>query len=217
MLRIAVTDVDAFRYWRGLDDAPVERLRDRLLRREDVPESVQVGRAVHEALERAVPGQPLARVEVGDGLAVRVDCDATVPDLGVRECAVERVVYLPTADLWVRLTGRVDATDGRAVHDYKTVSRFDPEALHDALQWRCYLWMLDAHAFVWHVFEVYDPLQSDPGVYRIVRHHQVTQYRYPGMADDCLAALEEFVGVVRSAVPEYVAARTTPDPECEAA
>lgn len=209
MFRIPVTDVDAWRYWRSQPDATLDDLRARLMRTEAPSESLALGRAFHAAIEHAKDGDVIEVIEA-DGMRLRVECEVSLPVHGVREAAVARVVWVPCLNAFVTLSGRVDATDGYEIDDYKTTGRFDPEYLHDLMQWRFYLWMTGTKRHVWHVFEMLDPLRSEPDVYRIVRHQVLAQVAYPGMDDDCRNALDEFLAAVAVSLPEYLESRRKP-------
>lgn len=215
MLRVSVTDIDAYRYWRDADeDSTLDQLRDRLLHRTPPTPQQRIGTMLHHALHHARPGADmLLRIDgVGDdvGLSLSIDCNADVELLPLREHKIARTVQVPGVGP-VQLVGKIDSSDAFTIVDYKTTSRFDPEFLIDGMQWRLYLWLLDATRFIWEVFEVKDPLRDEPGVYRLTAHHHVEQWRYPGITADCQRALQEFFAVVQASVPEYVTAKTVPD------
>ena len=210
-----MTDIDAFRYWRDQPDSTLADLRERLLVFGPRTAAQKVGLVLHSALQHAQPGQEIALRLTGAGeaagVSVSIDCDADLEVLPLREHKIEKAITVPGFGL-VQLVGKVDTSDAFTVIDYKTTRRFDPEALIDGMQWRIYLWLLDANRFVWEVFEVWDPLEYEPDVYRLAAHHRVEQWRYPGMGSDCLEALKEFCLMVQGSLPEYIAAKTVTDP-----
>lgn len=196
--RVSVSDIDAYRYWRD-NDQPVEALRARLLRTEPASPEMRAGTLLHSVLQHEQDGE-LFEVE-GDGLVLRFQLDAEIVLPEIREQFIRRV-YEVDGGL-VEMRGKVDGMQGLTVEDHKTTKNFDPEALHEAMQWRFYLSMTGAQRFRWNVFEMYEPTKAEPNVHRVVNLHRVEQWRYPSMEADCLAALSEFLGVVRRAVPDY--------------
>lgn len=205
-MRISVTDIDAYLYWRDQPDMTLADLRARLMHTDPPSIQMAIGKALHAAVETAALGAVVLSVDVGDGISLAVERPLALEGWPVRECKLEVPIDVPGFGQ-VLLVGRVDATDGQTVMDIKTTSRFDPEKLFDAYQWRFYLWMTGAKRFVWDVFEISDPLVRAPGVYRVTGQHRLEQWAYPGMEDHCLAMLQEFCGVVREALPEYPAVR----------
>jgi len=201
-LRLSVSDVDAYRYWRD-NDLPLENLRARLMRLESPSPQMLVGTLLHKVLECEQDGE-LHEIEGDDGTVLRFELDAEIALPEIREQFVRRVYTIDGREVEVR--GKVDAQHGLTIEDHKTTGRFDAEALEalmDSMQWRLYLSATGAQRFRWNVFTVAAPLKATPNVWRVQGLDHVEQWRYPEMEADCVAAIGEFLGVVSRAVPEY--------------
>ena len=214
-MRVSVTDVDAYRYWRS-HDLPLDNLRDRLLRKAPVTANLIVGRLLHSALERGGEGH-LEQIHGDDGTVLRFELSAELELPAMREIPLSREYRV--AGRTVELRGRVDGWDAYTVDDHKATSRFDPEPLVESLQWRFYLDMTGARRFRWNVFTVQEPRPArvprgtselaewaaadEPTPWRVTALDRLEQWRYPGMERDCVSALEEFVVMVDRYVPEY--------------
>lgn len=197
-MRVSVSDVDAFRYWRA-NDLPMENLRARLLRTEPPSPAMAVGRLLHSVLERS--GEAELDEVTGGGITLRFELDVEILLPHVREQFISKTYSVAGGE--VEMRGRVDAMTRSAVEDHKTTSHFNPEALIDSMQWRYYLDMTGRPRFAWNVFTLREPLVGDPDVWRVVGLDRVEQWAYPQMREDCEAALADFVMVVRRHVPEY--------------
>jgi hypothetical protein len=206
-VRISVTDLDAYLYWREHEEMDLDALRVRLLRQEPTSIQMALGTALHKAAEGAEVGAFVISADVPEfpGISLAIERQLVDEPWPVRECKFE--VPVDVNGVEVTLVGKLDGTNRVIVRDIKTTSRFDPEKLFDTYQWRFYLWMTGATRFVWDVFEIADPLQRAPNVYRVVGQHRLQQWAYPGMETDCRRLLQEFCTVVRAAVPEYPAPR----------
>lgn len=185
-LRLSVTDLDAYLFFKNSDQEPEELMR-RLRREEPPTPAMATGSAFHTALEFAQAGTFIALEAEGYTFNVLGDVTLALPEL--RELKAEQPVYInPT--LGVTLVGKVDAIEGLTVHDHKTTAKFDSERFFDAYQWRFYLEMFKADTFQWNCFELKETGFKE---YDVTGFHQLRQYRYPGMAADCADLLREFL------------------------
>jgi hypothetical protein len=198
-MRVSVTAVDGYRYYRDSESMTFEGYLARL-EFEDTPQ-LRVGRAIHRLLERADQGLDLVEVEQ-DGLRIRFDLEAELPLPATRELKLERQYEIDGDP--VTVVGKVDVLDGDTVEDHKTTSRFDAERLADSMQWRAYLDMTGCRRFRWNVFEVFHRTREDLWIVKSL--HRVEQCRYPGMAEDWLGALSEYVRFAR----EFLEGRERP-------
>lgn len=195
-MRCSVTELDAFRRWRVDEEAELEPLLRQLRKLEPPSEAMRAGSALHKALELAEPGA--FGCLKADGY--RFDFDAQVelalPDL--REIKAEKVYMV--GDEPIVVVGKVDTLEGLKVGDHKSTSRFDAERFMDAYQWRYYLDIFAADVFEWNVFEMAE--QPEPQTYKVFGFHQLRQYRYAELQEDCLALLRDFVGFAHAHLPE---------------
>lgn len=194
-MRLSVTELDAFRYYRDTEEADLESLLRRLRKEEPPSRAMHAGRAFHAALEHAQPGDDLGLIE-RDGFRFRLELDHAMPIPRIRELKGESV--LPTPIGPVTLVGVVDGVDG-PVRDYKLTGRFDAERYIDSYQWRCYLVMFGAHQFDYDVFVAKDT-DADPIV--IYDYHRLPLYAYPGMTADVLREVGELAQFVAKHLPE---------------
>ena len=212
MLSVSVSNLDYFRSWRADEDADLDALLRRLRGEEPQTEAMKAGEALHTALEN---GQICDTAELSaDGYRFYVQCEATIELPEIREHKIEK----PFGDLLVR--GRVDAITNLTlsrisrVTDYKTTSQCDPERYLDGYQWRYYLEMTGCDWFTWKVFVLkeYGDLPDGTRTYEITQFHELSQHRYPGMAEDCARLAADYLDFVRQIGEERVARvdRTVP-------
>ena len=187
-LRISVTDIDQYRYFRETDQA-VEILMARLRKEEPASEAMLAGIAFHKSLELAPEGNVECLEANGYRFILPLGSDIEVKVPEIRELKLEREIPISKA-LKVTLVGKVDAYEGKTVYDHKTSSRFDPERLMDTYQWRYYLRGFQADAFVWNVFITE---LAEPQCYVIKDFHVLRQYRYRDLDSDCSKMLDEFL------------------------
>lgn len=194
-LRCSATDLDAFARWRDDEEAELDPLLAQLRRQGEPTEPMLAGSALHSALEYAKPGT-FERLEA-DGFVFLFPnpCEVRLPD--IREVKAERVYRIGDVD--VTLVAKVDAVHGDTVIDHKSTSQFEAEKFLGTYQWRVYLDVFDARAFVWLVFEMH---AVEPRTYEVRQIHPLGQYRYPNLRADVEALLREFVDFARVNLPE---------------
>jgi len=200
MIRISVSDVDQYRYYRASEDMELDALLRRLRREEPPTPAMAMGTALHSILEDAKDGDELSIVE-RDGFVFHFAFDSTVELPPIRECKGE--MHLTVDGIPVTLVGKVDCLDGQRIWDHKLSGTFDAEKYADSMQWRMYLMMFRAWRFTYNVFVHYE--QPD-GTILVKDLHSFDFYRYPGMEDDIMRELREYVAFVREHLPEKVAA-----------
>jgi len=195
MIRMAVTDLETFRYWKANEESTMDDLIARLTHRE-VTVQMRAGGALAKVIEDAAGAQVELDSVVRDGFEFVFDCDAELPAEAVRELRAERMVTTPYGD--VRLVARCDMLNGLTVRDQKLTERWDAEKYLDSLQWRAYLDIFDADAFVYDVFEAtYEKGKPEDTVTRIkvTGFNRMTFYRYPDMRKDVESAVCELAEV----------------------
>jgi hypothetical protein len=180
MLSASVSNIDLFHMWRGNEDLDVGWLLNRLSGAEPETEQMKAGKAFHKILE-APDFEEQTELTInfeGQSYWFSIQCDIILALPAIRELSVEYCY----GDLLVR--GRVDGLDGNRVIDYKTTAQFDADRLMEGYQWRFYLDMLGANSFTWKVFVLSQ--YGQPGHYDVIQTHDLTQYRYPGLHEDCV-------------------------------
>lgn len=197
-MRISATQIDAYLRWRANEDAPLEDIRDYLLRKTPPTDAMRAGSAFHKVLEHSTY-EEIERAEQ-DGFTFdlsELDCVLELPE--VRELKMECLTVI--AGFPVTLVGVVDAQQRKGVYDHKLTSRFDAERYADSYQWRTYLYWFGFDWMTYNVFEAYNPA-AEPDLY-IVRHfHPLTFTRYPELAADVERVQRDFVLFLREYVPE---------------
>jgi len=198
VIRLSVTDLESFRYWRDDEESELPDLLRRLQRLDPPTDQMEAGRAFAKLFEQANVGE--IKWATVDGWRFRFDLDAELELAPVRELKTERVFQTPSGP--VTLVGMVDGTTGRRIRDQKLTQRWDAEKYTESLQWRAYLVMLGADTFTYDVFV---------GRYKgqevtIGEYHPLTFYAYPNMAEDVQRAVNELAAIVAHHLPERVVA-----------
>ena len=196
-MRISVTEIDAFRRFKVLEDMTWEEFLAVMLKQRTPTRAMEAGRALHTILEHCAVGE-LGTVEQ-DGFTFRFDFDGDIVLPRVRELKGEMQVQTSVGP--VTLVGVVDGING-AIHDFKLTAKFDAERYHDSYQWRCYLLMFGGTKFIYDVF-VGD---EKPDAWVIREYHPLAFYAYPGMKEDILRELDEFARFTAENVPQRAAA-----------
>lgn len=198
-MRVSVTDLDSWRFYKASDDMDVEALLRRLRREEPPTQAMLAGRALHSALEHS--RECAVESLESEGFTFRFIGDFDIPLLAVRELKGDVMIDTPCGP--VTLVGVIDGHDG-AIHDWKLTERFDAERYADSYQWRCYLTMFNAHKFVYGVFEGKEG--DHPNEWTIWGYQSFPLYAYDGMRDDVVREVSELAEFIARHVPEKAAA-----------
>lgn len=191
MIRLSVTALESYAYWKDREDATLDDLLEELAHVAPPTRQMMAGRAWARMWERSKPGELDAAVSEGWRFVFDLDAAIYVPP--IREFKVEEVIQTPSGP--VTLVAKVDSFEGLTVRDQKLTERFEIEERYtDSIQWRCYLKMLKARRFVYDVFVgKYDDVEDEV---RIVEYHQVPFYSYPGIDADVESAVCELAEIV---------------------
>jgi hypothetical protein len=189
-LSLSVTDLDAFRRYREMEEMTLAELL-RQLRREDPPnEAMLAGTALHSILETSA-GDDLVSVQ-RNGFSFRFNVDAEISLAPIRELS-GRQDYVIDGET-VTLRGRVDEMDGITITDHKLTKNFDAQRYADRYQWRCYLSIFGASRFIYNLFIGEKAGESDGGIeWDVYDFHQLTLYRYPELESDVVRELTRYV------------------------
>lgn len=205
MLRISVSDLETYRYWKDAEDSTMTDLVARLTKQEPPTPQMAAGAAFASLMENAETGSDLDAAKVdGWEFVFQIDCEFALPL--VRELKAEVVFETPSGP--VTLVGKVDGIDG-AVHDQKLTESFDAERYLDSLQWRAYLVMFGARTFIYDVFLAkYERgpggknaegayVKGDPtGKIYVTEYHRLPFYAYADMHADVQHAVNELAEVI---------------------
>ena len=198
MLRLSVSALETFRYFKANEDGTVEDLVARLTYATPPTPQMEAGRAFAKFLEHAKPGD-LDSVTV-DGWTFNFDGDLAFPLPQVRELKAEVLFTTPSGP--VTLVGKCDGLNGITIRDAKLTEKFDPERYLDSLQWRSYLHMFRAREFVYDVFVG----KYEGRTVTISEFHPLSLYAYSAMGDDVQRAVDELAAIwVEHVVPRLVA------------
>lgn len=188
-----VSELEAFRRWELDEESDVEAFR-RYVLLDQPSEAMLAGTALHDVLEHILPGASLDEVK-SQGFTFRFKGDIALPACSIRELRAYKD-YGP-----LTVTGKLDANEGRRVEDHKSTAYFSADKYLEGYQWRFYLDLFDADTFRWNVFPL-TPVRGEERTYEIRECHRLEQYRYPGMADDCMALAARFYDFARKHLPE---------------
>lgn len=195
-MRVSVTELDAYRQYRGDEEAELEDLLRQLRKQAPATPAMLAGKAFHKVLEYIDAGAKLETAEQ-DGFRFRFDLAESIALPPVRELKGELEVQTSVGP--VTLVGVVDGID-LAVRDYKLTGRFDAERYADSYQWRCYLLMFGATRFDYDVFVNRE--DSRTGELVICEYHRLPFYAYPRMREDVLHEVELFAQFAAEHLPE---------------
>lgn len=199
MIRLSVSDLESYRYWRANEDAPVGDLLERLAHTAPSTPQMEAGKALAKLFEHVTP-RSIDEWE-GDGWRFKFEIEGARMELpAIRELKGEIQIATPVGP--VTLVGKVDGMEGVTVIDQKLTERFDAERYLDSLQWRAYLEMFRARRFRYDVFV--GRYGKDHDV-TITEYHPLTFYAYPGMRADVEKAVRELAEVVAEFIPGRVA------------
>jgi hypothetical protein len=202
MMRVSVTELDAYRKYRDSEDVTRDELVERLLYRYPPTPRMLAGRRFHAGLEFAQAGIVEDFQDEGYLFTFAPEFDATLELPPVRELKASRVYLIDGKP--VELVGVVDAIDGLRVDDHKFSVGFTPETFLRGYQWRCYLDIFAARWFRWNVFV---GKEAGDRHYQITALHRLEAYRYPGLHEDVVRNLTDLARFVRQHVPQ----RARPD------
>lgn len=193
-MRINVTDLESYRYWVDSEDSTVDELLIRLAHVDAPTRKMQAGRAFAKYMETASVGDMVDAAK-SDGWEFHFDCYAKIRKPVVHEMKVERDIQTPYG--LVTLVGKVDMFSGLVVSDQKLVEQFDVEGkFTDSLQWRCYLWMLQAQVFEYDIFVGKVDDESNEVVIR--DYHMVRFYTFPAIEDKVMAAVNKVASIIQT-------------------
>lgn len=201
MIRLSVTDLDSYLYWKQAEDMGFEELLIRLRGEVEPTDAMMRGRAFHTMFENAQEGE--IQSEVVDGYEFVFEMDATIDLPTIRELKGEMVI--PTRYGLVTLVGKVDSMQGITVHDYKLTERFDVERYTDSYQWRAYLTMFQAQRFIYDVF-VCRQDRRDSRKLIVFDYHRMPFYAYPNMREELEVAVSGLAQIVVEHVPQKITA-----------
>lgn len=189
-LSLSVTDLDAFRRYREMEEMTLAELL-RQLRREDGPnEAMLAGTALHSILETSANDE-LVSVQ-RNGFSFRFNLEAEISLAPIRELSGRRDYQINGET--VTLRGRVDEMDGITITDHKLTKNFDAQRYADRYQWRCYLSIFGASRFVYNLFIGEKAGESDLGIeWDVYDFHRLTFYRYPELESDVERELSRYV------------------------
>lgn len=204
MIRLSVTDLDNYLYWRGSEDQELNDLLIRLRGEEPPGPNMLASRAFHKMLERSSDGELFTANLDGFNFVFAIDEDIAVPQL--RELKAEKVFETPSGP--VTLVGKVDGLQGLTVNDWKLTERFEAERYADSYQWRSYLTMFNANRFVYDVFvcryESGPATRANTDRVYVYDYHRLPFCAYPGMAQDVYREVCGLAEIVAKYVPQKI-------------
>jgi hypothetical protein len=177
-----VSHLAAYARWKEDEDSDVGWLINQILHDEPTPEMAK-GTAFHKFLENSLEGTETNQTTIdGYTFAFVGNFELYLPPL--REVRREKNYDGLT------VSGQVDAIAGKVIWDHKTTSKFDAENYLSSWQHKFYLDIFEANTFVWNVWEMNE--LKEPNAYGVHSLHELKQFRYPGMEQDCRNLAAEF-------------------------
>lgn len=214
MLSISPSILASFEYWHELQPFGEEAAEDFERRAEEKlaelvsqikgepfepSESMLLGRAWHEALERVGGADLNARDFEVDGYTFDTDSLRVITDKQPRELIRELSgeLNLPEVDVVMKL--RVDGIDGNTIHEVKTttssISQQKVEGYMNALQWRCYMLAFGAFTVVYHLCKLKRDRKT--GMYSLAEYVPLRQYKHPNMRENVIRRVRECAEFIR--------------------
>lgn len=194
-LKLHVTDIDGFQWYKRIESMTVDDMIERLLRTSKPNEQMKMGTALHSILED--PPNEIDRIE-RDGFTFIFDCDSTISIPQVREIRAEKE-YI-TNGINVVLTGKCDGITANQVDDHKLTFRPNPENYFSSYQWWAYLDIFDADKFRYIIYSA----RKKGRTVTIYDVSELTVYRYPEMEKDLLVGLSGLVEFIKYYVPSMI-------------
>ena len=201
-MRLSVTDVDAWHYFRAQEEGDMAAFLARMRRQEPPTPQMRAGTAFHKAMETGAIGDGAAFTSQRHRFTVDFDAALSLPP--VRELKVYRTDVYDGCE--VTLVGKADGVDGTTIIDHKLTRSFVPDRYLDGFQWRAYLWLFAANRFRWNVFVGRPGRGEDWTDVRLVELHHLEAVAYDGLARDVEASIADFVAMAREHLPERLAA-----------
>ncbi len=197
MIRLSVTEVDGFLYWKQSDEG-LDALLARLTGQVEPTVQMQAGKAFHKIFENATEGEITETTVDGFTFDFAFSGDVSISPPVIRELKGELLLSTPVGP--VVLVGKVDALNGRTVHDYKLTERFDAERYADSFQWRAYLLMFGATTFVYDVFQA----RYDERRITVYDYHHLKFHSYPDIRGDVVREVSELAEIITKHLPQRV-------------
>lgn len=197
MLRISVTHLDYYLYWRGNESLTLDHLLADITGQVEPTPAMLASRAFHSALEVIQLGDH--PVISSDGYTFDLSEMRIIIQLpNSRELKVEKEIDTPSGP--VTLVGKVDALTGITVADWKLTERYDLEKYGDSYQWRAYLWMLGAVYFEYHAFLA--KYGKDPLLVKILDYQRFRLDTYAKIGEDVTRVVSDLARTIKGRVPE---------------
>ena len=193
-MKIRVTDLDAILWYHKIEEMTAEQLVARLMRTEPPNEKMFIGTSFHSLLE-SCPYKIDSALE--NGYKFTITCDAEIKAPQIQEIRAQKEYDIDGRR--VVLSGKCDGITGNKVVDHKLSFRPNPEYYFESYQWRAYLDIFNADVFQYILYSAKQN-GSDIEIYDI---SVMDMYRYPGMKEDVIMGVRNFLDFVDHNCPEY--------------
>jgi hypothetical protein len=177
-----VSHLAQFAHWKEDDESDVGWLVNSIISNEET-EAMRKGTAFHKYLEHAKSGDMEEFSVDGYRFVFTADIEISLP--------VMREMRRSKDYGGIIVSGQCDGIVGAVVYDHKTTERFDAEKYLEGWQHKFYLDIFNANQFTWLVWEMKE-IEEGSKAYEVFGLHQLTQYRYPGMYEECRNLAQEF-------------------------
>lgn len=162
------------------------------LRGDDPPgEAAEMGRFLHERLQEGDVAY------FNDPSRWRIEKDVRLDPIFGAETKIEETYGIMGSNEEITLVGKIDGISGRKLIDYKFTNNPDYSKYAESWQWRAYLMMLPTYsALQYEVFQYYKSRRAGSDV-EFRNHYSFCMHPYPGMAEEVMAKLSEYVEFLR--------------------
>lgn len=207
MIRLSVTWLDQYAYFKQSEDMTEQELAERLFGPYQPTPEMQAGTALHAILENASEHDDLSDLLSAGRDGWRYILSESISgevQLGLSREEKHVITIMPG----VNLVGKIDAITATEVIDHKLTGSFDPERYMESFQWKAYLTMLNRERFAYQVFER-DKIEQDENGYvvRIKDYHRLTMSRYPGIGNEVRDICRELAEFFEKWRPQYADVR----------
>lgn len=195
-VRISVTELDQYRYFLDSDYSDFEQYKKQVLGQQEQTEPMKVGHAFAKLRERMGAGEHTEMMS--EGYTFYFDLEYEIDLMPAREIKEEKTLLINGTE--VTLVGKVDSVAGLVVYDDKFTENYDPDRYFDSQQWRAYLAMFGAKKFIYNIF-----IGKIKGLDVYINDfNRLPLFSYPGIADDVVRALDEYVDFLKRYAPERI-------------
>jgi hypothetical protein len=173
-MRISVSNLDFYRSYLENEEMPLGVFLHDIKNKEPTKDMLR-GRAFAKAMQELEAGADVSEISK-DGFRFVFTLDAEIPFYPRKEESRSKDYG------GIEVFARCDRILGRTIVDDKSTTYFESEKYMNRYQWRYYLDIWKADQFIWNFWEC---KEIESNVYEIFALHEIEQFRYPSLEQDC--------------------------------